>query len=359
MSRRDSADREETPLDLRDWSEGDNVHFHKDILTIDPEAEVERIVAHLRASVLNTLRRRGAVVGVSGGVDSSVTLALCVRAFGPERVAALMLQEKESSPENVAPARELCRRLGVTPIAEDITGALEGFGCYRMRDEAVRRIFSEYDSTFKLKLTLPGDLLDRDSLNLFSLTILSPEGSERTMRLPPAEYRDIVAAVNLKQRTRMSMLYYHGERLNYGVIGTASKNERDQGFFVKYGDGGVDVDVVVHLYKTQIYQLAAHLEVPETIRRRPPTSDTYSAPSTQEEFFFRLPFETMDPLWYAEEHSAPAEEAARAMGLTPRQVERAYREFGRKRRATAYLRSPILKLQEREAEVHPRPPASI
>lgn len=318
--------------------------FHKDILALDPAEETERIVAHLRAGVAQAFNRRGAVVGVSGGVDSAVSCALAVRAFGPERVVPLLLQEKESSPENAALVRALGRALGVMPIAEDITGALEGFGCYRRRDEAIRRVFPEYDATYKAKITLPGDLLNRDAYSLFSLTIVSPEGDEQTRRLPLPEYLAIVAATNFKQRARMAMLYHHAESRNYAVIGTANKNEREQGFFVKYGDGGADVDAIVHLYKTQVYQLAEYLGVPEAIRQRPPTTDTYSAPATEEEFFFRLPFEVMDPLWYAADHDVPAEEAAAALGLMPVQVERAYREFRQKRRSTAYLRSPILAL---------------
>jgi NAD+ synthase len=186
--------------------------------------------------------------------------------------------------------------------------------------------------------------LNSDVLNVFSLTIVSPEGVEQTKRLPLHEYRQIVAATNFKQRARMAMLYYHAETRGYAVVGTANKNEREQGFFVKHGDGGIDVDAIVHLYKTQVYQLAAYLEIPEAIRSRPPTTDTYSAPSTEEEFFFRLPFQTMDLLWYAQEHGVTAEEAGRVMSLTPQQVTRAYREFEQKRRTTAYLRAAPLTL---------------
>lgn len=317
--------------------------FHSDVLVIDAAEMTARIVAHLRSSVL-ALGRKGAVIGLSGGVDSSVVLALCARAFGPERVVGLLLQEKESSPENVVLARQVAHVLGVTPMAEDITAALEGFGCYRRRDDAIRRVFPAYDSTFKAKISLPGDLLNHDALNLFSLTIISPEGDEQTKRLPLTEYLHIVAATNFKQRTRMALLYHHAETRQYAVIGTANKNERDQGFFVKHGDGGIDVDAIVHLYKTQVYQLAAYLEIPAEIQRRPPTTDTYSAPSTEEEFFFRLPFVTMDLLWYAQEHGISPDEAGAIMNLTPQQVARAYREFDQKRRATDYLRAAALAL---------------
>jgi NAD+ synthase len=321
-----------------------STRFDRDVLAIDPAAEVERIVDHLRMGVLRTFNRRGAVVGVSGGIDSAVALALSVRAFGPDKVVPLLLQEKESSPENVVLARQLCRKLGVTPVAQDITGALEGFDCYRRRDEAIRAVFPEYDSTYTSRITLPGTMLDSDAVGLFSVTIVSPEGITQSRRLPLREYLRIVAATNLKQRTRMCMLYLHAEERNYAVIGTANKNERDQGFFVKYGDGGADVDAIAHLYKTQVYALAAHLGVPEAIALRPPTTDTYSAPTTEEEFFFRLPFATMDMLWYAEENAVPAAQVAETMDLTVEQVERAYRQFAQRRRTTEYLRSTILAL---------------
>ncbi|MGZ4617849.1 MAG: NAD(+) synthase [Frankiaceae bacterium] len=320
------------------------IPFSRDVLALNAEAETDRIVAHLRSSVA-ALGHKGAVVGVSGGVDSSVALALSVRAFGPTRVVPLLLQEKESSPENVTLVNELCRRLGVQLIAEDITAALAGFGCYRRRDEAIRTVFPEYDATYKSRITLPSDLLEKDVLGLFSLTVISPEGRQQTKRLPLHAYLAVVAATNFKQRTRMAMLYHHAECRNYAVIGTANKNERDQGFFVKYGDGGADVDAIVHLYKTQIYQVAAHLGVPEEIQRRPPTTDTYSAPTTEEEFFFQLPFATMDLLWYAEEHDVPAEQAAETMQLRAEQVRRAYRTFRRRRRSTAHLRAPNQALQ--------------
>lgn len=320
--------------------------FGTSVLELDSDAEVQRIVAHLRSTV-SGFGRRGAVVGVSGGVDSSVSFELAVRAFGPTRVVAVMLQEKESSPENVVLARQLCHAWNVRPIAEDITAPLEGFGCYRRRDDAIRQIFPDYDSTWQSKITLPSDLLDSDAVGLFSLTVINPEGERFTARLPLPQYLAIVASTNLKQRTRMSMLYHHAEIRNYAVIGTANKNERDQGFFVKHGDGGADVDAIAHLYKTQVYQLAEHLGVPQAIRERPPTTDTYSAPMDEKEFFFQLPFSTMDLLWYAEDHDIPAEQVAQSMGLRTVQVLRAYRTFQKRRRATAYLRAPVQALPPR------------
>lgn len=320
--------------------------FSRHSIDIDPQAEASRIITELQKIVRQQLHRYGVVVGISGGVDSSVVLALCVRAFGVSRVAAIMMPEKDSDPETEQLARLVAGHYGVEPVLEDITPVLEGFRCYPRRDEAIRRVFPEYDpdAGYTAKIGLPQNLLDEDTLNVFSLTIVTPQGEEKTQRLPLREYFQIVAASNFKQRTRMSMLYYHAELRNYAVIGTANKNEHDQGFFVKYGDGGVDVSPIAHLFKTQIYQLAEYLDVPLVIRQRPPTTDTYSARSTQQEFFFRLPFATMDLLWYAQEHSIPVPEVAAVMGLTEVQVQRAFEDFNRKSRTTEYLRMPPLDL---------------
>jgi NAD+ synthase len=276
-----------------------------------------------------------------------------VRAFGPQNVTALLLPEKDSDPESERLGRMVAGHFGVEPLLEVITPVLDGFGCYPRRDEAIRRLFPEYDAAlgYKAKIVLPQNLLDEDTLNFFSLTIITPDGEEKTRRLPVREYSQIVAASNFKQRTRMAMLYYHAELRNFAVVGTANKNEHDQGFFVKWGDGGVDIQPIVHLFKTQVYQLAEYLGVPDEIRQRPPTSDTYSAACTQEEFFFRLPFAVMDVLWYAMEHNVPIAEVARSMELEEIQVQRAYNDFTRKQRTTDYLRLPPIQLTEPETSL--------
>lgn len=315
----------------------------KRVLDIDAAAETDRIVKWMREN-MRGLRRTGAVLGISGGIDSSVCLALCVKAFGPDRVVPLLLPEKDSDPASEELARMLAAHYGTAPVLEVITGALDGYRCYERRDEAIARIFPEYDPKkgYLAKIVLPPGLLDEGTLNVYSLTIVTPEGQERSLRLPPAEFAQIVAASNFKQRTRTAMLYYHAELRNFAVIGTPNKNEHDQGFFVKYGDGGVDLKPIVHLYKTQVYQLARHLGVPEAIQKRTPTSDTYSAPATQEEFFFRLPFDVMDMLWYAQENGTSPEETATALDMTPAQVRNAFEDFTRKTRTTHYLRTAPL-----------------
>jgi NAD+ synthase len=319
-------------------------YFNKDFVLLNNiEFVVNRIAEKLCEDVFHRLNRNGAVIGISGGIDSSVCLALSVRAFGPEKVVGIMLPEKDSSPDSEILAGELATKFGVKAIKEEITGALSGFGCYERRDEAVRRVFPEYDpKTWKMKIGIRQSGLFSNIPPIFHLTIIDQSGQIKEKILPAKEYLQIVSASNFKQRTRMSMLYYHAEALRYAVIGTPNKHEQEQGFFVKYGDGAGDVMPIGNLYKTQVYQLAEHLGVPKAIVERTPTTDTYSAEQTQEEFFYQLPFGLMDRFWYGFENGYPASEVATVMGETSDRVEALFRNFERKRKTTEYLRmAPI------------------
>ena len=315
--------------------------MRKDVLTLDAETEIERIAQSLRAQVLGDFRRRGAVLGLSGGIDSSVVAALCVRAFGKQKVLGLFMPERHSSDDALMLGRLLADTLGIEAIVEDIAPALEGLGCYRRQDEAIRTIVPQYGPGWKCKLVLPS-ILEAGRLNVTRLTVQSPEGEVSTVRLTPAAYLQIVAATNYKQRVRKMTEYYHADRLNYAVAGTPNRLEYDQGFFVKQGDGAADVKPIAHLYKTQVYQLAAHLGIPEEIRRRPPTTDTFSMPQTQEEFYFALPYDRMDLCLHALNHGTPPEEVAPLVELTPDQVTRVFKDIEAKRRSTKYLHTPPL-----------------
>jgi NAD+ synthase len=318
--------------------------FSKDmILLTDVEAVVNEIIHKMQADILHYLKRMGAVVGTSGGIDSSVCLALSAKAFGPGKVLGIMMPEKDSSPESEVLARELTSKFGVKTIKEDITPALAGFRCYERRDEAVKNVFPEYDpKTHKMKIGIKQSGLSNNLPPVFSLTIIDKNGNKQDKILPVKDYLKIVAASNFKQRCRMSTLYYHAESLHYAVIGTPNKHEQEQGFFVKYGDGGADIMPIGNLYKTQVYQLAEYLGVPSAIIKRTPTTDTYSAEQTQEEFFFQLPFGEMDIYWFGFENGYQPEEVAVVMGETTDKVSALFNNFERKKRTTEYLRmSPI------------------
>lgn len=319
--------------------------FSTDVLKLDLEATAEHIALALARQVLDTLRRKGVVVGLSGGIDSSVVTALAARALGPERVLALLMPEHDSSPESRELGLLVARRFGVPVITEDLTAALTAVGCYSRQEEAIRAVFPDYGPGHVCKLSLPS-LLDSDRLNVSQLTVRSPDGNERSSRMPANSYRQLVAATNFKQRLRKMMEYYHADRLAYAVAGTPNRLEYDQGFFVKQGDGAADVKPIAHLYKTQVYALARHLGVPEEVCRRAPTTDTFSMAQTQEEFYFALPYDKMDLCLYAYNHRVDPAEVAAAIGHTSEQVTRVFRDIEAKRRTTRYLHAPPLLIEE-------------
>lgn len=309
--------------------------FGPESLQIDVEAEVAGISASLNTYLAAT-RRRGVVVALSGGIDSSAVAAVCVAALGRDRVFGLHLPERESSSDTLMLSRMLSDSLGIESAEQDISPILEAAGCYRRRDEAIRLVCPEYGPGHKSKIVLPS-VIDSDSFRLYSVVVLAPDGTESTYRLTPESYLGIVAATNFKQRVRKMLEYYHADRLNYVVSGTPNRLEYDQGFFVKLGDGSADVKPIAHLYKSQVFALAAYLGVPEEIRSRPSTTDTYSMPQSQEEFYFSLPYERMDLCLLGRNTGAPVEEVAAATGLTTEQVARVFRDIDRKRSTTQYL----------------------
>jgi NAD+ synthase len=305
------------------------------VLTLDYLGETEHIVGRMREIVWLSLKRRGAVVAVSGGIDSSVCLALAVRAFGADKVFAISLPERESSDNSRDLARVLAQHCGVELVTQDITPALEGVGCYRMRDEAIRQMFPEYESGWKNKIVIAGGI--HGGLNFFKLVVQDPEGRTFEKRLPHRPYLQIVAAQNYKQRVRKMVEYFHADRLNYAVLGTPNRLEYDQGFFVKNGDGAADIKPIAHLYKSQVYALARHLGLPEVVCAQQPTTDTYSLQQGQDEFYFALPYHQMDLALWAYNHKVPEEVLARSLGISREQATLVYRDIKSKRDTTRPL----------------------
>lgn len=316
----------------------------EDLAAFDREAAVERITSTLREQVLKKLHRRGVVLGLSGGIDSTVCAALAARALGPARVLGILMPEAHSAGESTPLGQLAADHLGIPTVLEDITPTLAAVGCYRRQEEAIRRVLPEYGQGWRSKIVLPS-VVDSDSYRVFSLVAQSPEGRQVRVRLTPIAYLELVAATNFKQRVRKMLEYYHADRLVYAVLGTPNRLEYDQGFFVKNGDGAADLKPIAHLYKTQVYALAEHLGLPGEIRSRPPTTDTYSLPQSQEEFYFSLPYSLMDQcLWAHNQGLSPADTAART-GLTGEQVNRVFNDIEAKRRATRYQHEPPLLIE--------------
>jgi NAD+ synthase len=264
----------------------------------------------------------------------------------------VILPEKESSPESESFASEQADKLGIAFSTVDVTPMIEAFGSYESRNQVIREVCPGFDpATDTMKIVLPPDLLDHDGLNVFSLVVDRADGETFSRRLKPEQIRRIFAAQNVKQRTRMIQLYSFAERFHYVMGGTTNRTEMDQGFFVKFGDGGVDIEPMAHLYKAQIFALAEHMGVTENIRKRRPSPDTWPGGVTDEEFYFRMPFETLDLLLYAWNEGLSQEEASRPLDLTVDQVNRAYRDFSSKHATTWHLRAlPPNLLDEDEAD---------
>jgi NAD+ synthase len=313
-----------------------------DLLKIDAAAVSASIESKIREIVLQQLNRRGVIVAISGGIDSSVVAALCFRALGTARVLGLMLPEADSSPDSLHFANLLAQTLGLRTCVENIGGILTAAGCYLRRDEAIRKVIPEYKEGYRCKIVLP-DQLNTSAYPVFSVVVESPTGERTKARLTLESYLGVMAATNFKQRTRKMMEYHYADLFNFAVVGTPNRLEYDQGFFVKNGDGAADLKPIAHLYKTQVYQLAAYLGIPNEIRKRPPTTDTYPLDQSQEEFYFPLPYDRMDLCLYAKNHGLQPEEVAPVIELTTEQVARVYRVIDATRNATRYLhRMPIL-----------------
>lgn len=310
-------------------------NIFKKALDFDKEKNVEKTSSRIKEILRDKLKKRGLVVAVSGGIDSSVSLALSIEAIGVNKVYALLLPEKDSSCETGNRGLELVKHFGVEYEEKNIAPTLEAIGCYSERDAAIKRVIPSYDDEWKSKIVITGGLDGR--FNHFLLVAQAPDGTlyEESLRLK--EYLQIVAATNFKQRIRKTLEYYHADRLNYAVVGTPNRLEYDQGFFVKNGDGSADVKPIAHLYKTQVYALAEHLGLPESIRNAPPTTDTYSLSQSQEEFYFALPYQKMDIALWAFNHGIEVEELATELGMTTKQAAYVYKDIEAKRKTTASL----------------------
>ncbi|MFO0865273.1 MAG: NAD(+) synthase [Gemmataceae bacterium] len=306
-----------------------------EILAFDRDAAVEQITRALKEQVVKKLRRRGIVLGLSGGIDSTVCAALAARAIGPDRVLGVLMPEAHSADESLHLGQLAADHLGIRTVVEVITPALEGVGCYQRQTQAIQRVLPQYGAGWRSKIVLP-NVVDSDMYRLFTLVARSPDGAEHRVRLTPQAYLELVAATNFKQRVRKMIEYFHADRLAYAVVGTPNRQEYDQGFFVKNGDGSADVKPIAHLYKMQVYALAEHLGLPEEIRSRPPTTDTYSLPQSQEEFYFSLPYELMDQCLWGLNHGLSEVETASRTGLAEEQVARVFADIESKRRTTRY-----------------------
>jgi len=313
--------------------EQSTVSLSAENLRLDAAAETERICGHIQNYIVK-VRRRGAIIGLSGGIDSSVTAALCARALGKERVLGLLMPERHSAAETSSLGFKVAAALGIEAQEHEISQILEASGCYLMQERAVKSVIPSYIPGAPFKIVLPRQ---GEGYKLFSIVAELPTGETIKKRMTHEAYLNLVAATNFKQRIRKMIEYYHADRLNYAVAGSPNRLEYDQGFFVKNGDGSADVKPIAHLYKTQVYQLAEYLGIPSEIRSRPPTTDTYPMEQSQEEFYFSLPYQKMDLCLFAKNNGYGSESVCEAAGLSSKECEAVFKDIDVKRSTTRYL----------------------
>jgi NAD+ synthase len=316
----------------------------QEILSFDKDTEITKICSRIREILGKKLHRRGLVVAMSGGIDSSVSAALCVRAVGAHKVFGLLLPEQDSSPDSEDKGRILAEHLEIEFLVHNIAPTLEAIGCYQWRDTAIKATFPEYGEDWKNKIIIAGG--SEGKINHFQLVVQAPTGEISKKRLGLKEYLQIVAATNYKQRIRKTIEFFHADRLNYAVVGTPNRVEYDQGFFVKNGDGSADLKPIAHLYKTQVYALARQMGLPEIICDATPTTDTYSMPQGQDEFYYALPFQEMDIALWCYNQGEPASFLAKVLDITEDQARYIYGDIENKRRTTAPLHWPAILVED-------------
>lgn len=318
--------------------------FSADVLEYNKSVELDKITSRIKQILRENLHKRGLVIAMSGGIDSSVSAALSVRALGATKVFGLLLPEQDSSSDSVRRGKILAEHLGIEYMVHDIAPTLEAIGCYKWRDDAIRKVFPDYSDGWKNKIAITGGM--EGKVNHFNLIVQSPDGKLMQERLGLREYLQIVAATNHKQRIRKTLEYFHADRLNYAVVGTPNRLEFDQGFFVKNGDGSADIKPIAHLYKSQVYDMAKYLGLPEDICSAIPTTDTYSLPQGQDEFYFALPYAKMDLALWAYNNQVSVSELANFLSISTEQAIWIFKDIENKRNIAKYLHAKAFTIDD-------------
>lgn len=304
--------------------------------------DIENLALNIRSfikSQISSFKKKGVVLGVSGGIDSAVALTLCVQELGKENVYGILLPEKESAPSSRTLGAEICESLGVQYEEVPISPILESLNIYEKKEQIIKRTCPEYDPRIhKTSLVLP-DFLNQGLLNVPYIWLIKDGETIAKYRLKANDYLELIGLQGVKQRSRMVIQYMYAEKLNYVVCGTTNKTELVLGQFVKYGDGGVDLEPLADCYKMQIYALGKFLNVNEEIMKRPPSADTWSHYTTDEEFYWRMPIHVMDQLLYSQEHHLPLHVIEKNTGLPRDKIEKAQRHINKIRDTTEYVRA--------------------
>ena len=314
------------------------MNFDRNILEIKNIGDiVQSLQNFIHEQVYDNFRKRGIVIGISGGIDSAVAAKLCCDAIGKENVLGIILPEKESNPQSQEFATKYCEKLGIKYEIEDITSILDSSKIYQTREKIVEKYFPVYNQSCEYRLVF-SENFDNDGLSIPYLEVNDESKQIHKIKLSLNDYFTITAATNIKHRIRMTRLYFYAEKNNFLVTGTTNKAEFQLGYFVKYGDGGVDIEPLANLYKTQVYQLGKYLDVPNEIIERKASPDTWSFDVSDEEFFYSLPYETVDLVLFAKEKSVPLNDIYSVLDLKEERVKRILNSLERKWKASKTLR---------------------
>jgi len=300
------------------------------------ETTINDVTKFIKSEVFDVFQKKGVVLGLSGGIDSAVTAALCAEGLGSEKILGLILLEKESDPKSQNLAIQVAEKYNIETKSIDITSILESFGVYENKEKIVKQKFLNYNDKCKYRVDVPPKL--ENNIGMPFLEILDDENVLHKLKISSFDFLALTAATSIKHRVRMTMLYYYAEKNNFAVIGTTNKSEYLQGYFVKYGDGGSDIEPLVHLYKSQIYQLGEFFQLSEKIINQDASPDVWSFTTNDEEFFYTVPYSVVDLILYARENNLSINEILKYSKYSSEKIEKLIQFQNQKQNKSKHMR---------------------
>ena len=284
------------------------------------EKTISSIENFVNEEISKKFQKHGAVIGISGGIDSAVMAAICAKSIDPKQVLGIIMPEKESDPTSQILAKKVAEQFQIETKVIDITSILESFGVYSIKEQIVKEKFSNFNNNCKYRVTIPSKI--SNSAGIPFLEILDDKNKKYQFKISTSEFLTLIASSSIKHRVRMTLLYYYAEKNNFCVVGTTNKSEFLQGYFVKYGDGGTDLEPLTNLYKSQIYQIGEFLKVPNEILEKDASADIWSFNTSDEEFFYSVPYHIVDLILYARENNMTKSEIQKISNLSLEQIEK-------------------------------------